>query len=133
MNLLRPLSRHHRQCLRWIASGEYVVTWEPEERRWVERYRRYRGGYSESYSVILPSKPRGSRLIMCHGHWTSSIVELLQRGLLVDEGGRLVPSREARRVFGTPEALPAPVRACRRRFGGSLCPGLGPRGTRDER
>lgn len=105
MNVRRSLSRHQDYYLRQIGLGKIVLVWDEDYRRYVE----VEGHF------LMPvgggSKPRGARLARCGNHFSSSVIELLQRGLLVDNGsGRLVPSRDAARQYGRPRPLPVPKR-----------------------
>jgi hypothetical protein len=103
MNLLRSLSRHQIQCLRALARGELVLVFDRES-----------GAYTGRYQYFRPrSKLRGRELRlrgMSGNHQESSLIELLQRRLIVDDGGRLVLSPEAARWFGEAPPLPVPRR-----------------------
>jgi hypothetical protein len=102
MNVRRSVSTHQHRCLRDIASGRAVVVFDADLRRYVQTSANGHG----INDVILASKPRGNRRVLCGWHFPSSVIELLQRGLLVDEAARLVPSIEAARQYGRPKPLP---------------------------
>lgn len=105
MNLLRSLSSHQKYYLRGIARGFYVLTFDPDHNCYTSRF----STGEDLYTVISPSKPRGRRLMKSGNHMQSAIVELVQRKVLVDVNGRLVPSKEAAKVFGSPPP-PAPAK-----------------------
>ena len=97
MNLKRSLSRHQHYFLREIASERIV-------------YILNRGVYcSGGYQVFKPgySKYLGVRF---GNHEQNSLIELYQRRLLIDSNGRLVPSPQAAKQFGSPPETPAPKR-----------------------
>lgn len=123
MNLMRSLSSHQKYYLEQICLGKRTAYWSAEERRYVccewvnstgERY----------YSFVPHNKPRPKYVTPYYpakaalGRWAitqrdwfgSAVVELLQRGLLKDVNGRLMPTKEAVKVFGSPPPPPAPKR-----------------------
>lgn len=107
MNLARSLSRHQLFYLKLVCSGEMVIVWHEPNEGYVEIYRGARG--DEHIGITFAdSKTRGRNLFKCGNHKSSSIIELRQRGVLIDVGGRLLPNRDAARQFGTPPPLPVP-------------------------
>ena len=100
MNFRRRLSRHQARVLTQIGSGELRVRWDAAADHYILSHQ------GAGHMWLQKSKPR----LMSGNHLQNSIVELLQRGLLVDEGGRLVPVRAARRDFGMPPPERIPER-----------------------
>jgi hypothetical protein len=110
MNVLRSVSRHQRWLLQQLGKGSIRIT--KESRTFVVTHY-YPPPLTPTAIPVSVSKPRG-RAALFGGHLQSSIVELYQRGILVEEsGGAVVMCREARRQFGTPSALPSPKRFVR--------------------
>ena len=114
MNFARRLSRHQLHVLQNVARGWAKYRWSEAYGCW-ERYYKCHGGVLrwESHHTMLMTKTRvsmgGSR---CGNHEGNSVVELVQRGLLVrGDGGKLEMSLAARREFGAPplEVLPRRV------------------------
>lgn len=110
MNLERSLSRHQLYYLKEICSGQMVLEWSDYFQRFGIEYRSRDGKRSYGLRLMGDSKPRGRQLVMAGGHLDSSIIELRQRGLLVEQNGRLMPSKEAAKQFGSPPPLVAPKR-----------------------
>ncbi len=104
MNLRRSLSRHQAYYLREIASGRIVLFWSTKHHCAVSQ---------DGYLLGLASKSRGSRLQRCGNHFHSSVVELMQRGVLIRDGDRIVPSKEAGKQYGNPPSIKQPKRTFR--------------------
>jgi hypothetical protein len=102
MNLKRSLSRHQSYYLGLIADGKLVLVRDPED----PESKVYIDPEGFEYFRLGNSKPRRGCRPMCGNHKQSALVELCQRGLLIDMDGRLVPSREASKQYGTPPPLP---------------------------
>lgn len=105
MNLRKRLTKIQRYYLEQICSGRTVIVWDIRDGHYVVA-----GG--EDYVVRVPhGKPAYSKR-WCKRPWLGSVVvELRQRGLLVDDGeGRLVPSKAAAKLYGYPPPLPKPKR-----------------------
>jgi hypothetical protein len=93
------LSSHQDYYMRLVASGRLVLVFDHDRKCFVSAV-----GEGKFWNTIPSSKPIGRRgpSYFIFGHLNSSIIELRQRGLLVSENDRLVPSREARKIFGYP-------------------------------
>ena len=101
MNLRRTLSNHQLYYLQQIAKGNIIIVTDPEFDTAPFK------GKDISHWDFPMSKMRGHRALW-GGHEYSSIVEMKQRGLLVDHEGRLVPCKEAQKQFGKPPPLVLP-------------------------
>jgi hypothetical protein len=107
VNIKRSLSSHQKYYLRQVCSGQTVIARSPTSGRYV-----WQAGADFVYTMD-GSKARGK-----HARWgdhcRSSIIELRQRGFLVDDGeGRLVPSKEVAKQYGSPPPIPKPKRVVR--------------------
>lgn len=98
MNLPRTLSRHHTRLLTNMARGETRILWNEEYGCWQ---------FARSAITVGASKPMGGRCRWGQ-HAEHAVIELLQRGVLLPQGGELALSKEARKAYGTPPALPTP-------------------------
>lgn len=104
MNLERSLSNHQKYYLGLLCKGHIVLTLDPET-----------GIYGDDRSgswgwAVKPSNGKGRTSAMCGGHYYKAMAVLWQRGVIVDMNGRLMPSKEAQRAFGTPPPIASPKR-----------------------
>lgn len=103
MNLLRTLTKEQLYHLKRLCEGDVVLLWDEEERRYMEQ--------SGPYRMSIPhgnDRQRGRRGRSKRPWLGSVVVGLLQRKLLVDDDGRIMPSKAAAKLFGNPPPLPTP-------------------------
>lgn len=109
MKLHRSLSHHQKYVLRALAKGDLTITYDRESDT-VGIQRRNDVAFSIGR---VRSKTRGRNLSASGDHLRSSIIELRQRGILVEQEGQLVLCREAQHQFGAPPEEPPPKRFVR--------------------
>ncbi len=106
MNLLRTLTSHQVWYLELICKGEIVLLWNADEKHYVRQG-------SNDYIMVMPNNkpwPKKNSFRSRRPWLGSVVVELKQRGVLVDVDGRLMPSKAAVKLFGAPAKIEPPKR-----------------------
>ena len=109
MNLDRTLTRQQKFYLKQICSGALVLVWNEDYKGWVKELSD--GAiWCMPHNKVRPSDfgrgLRSSRYV-----WLGTVVvELTQRGILEDVNGRLMPNKDAQRLYGTPPPISVPER-----------------------
>jgi len=106
VNLLRTLTKRQLYHLQEICEGRTVILWDAGEGAYFEQT-------SGDYRMRMPhGNDRQRRRNSSKRPWLGScVVTLLQRKVLVDEEGRLVPCKAAARLFGRPPRIEPPKKS----------------------